>query len=118
MTNQQTSLPDVFKALGDPTRLEIFRFLASYCCGVAVDDSGGIAPLIGPTVGEVCCRINGVERANSRISFHLKELRNAGLITTVRRGKHIICSVNRDAVRLLADYFKTLSENEPEACCE
>ena len=99
----------MFKALGDPTRLRIFEFLADCCGPVAVEDSGDVRPVAGQTVGEICCHVTGTERITSTISFHLKELRLAGLITVERRGKNMICGVNRDAVLALADFFSALS---------
>src|SRR5450755_3227815 len=95
----------MFKALGDPTRLHIFEFLRSCCCPVAVEESGDVRPVIGPTVGEVCCHVTGAEQINSKISHHLKELRLAGLITVERRGKNMICGVNRESVAALAAYL-------------
>src|SRR5438105_460745 len=103
----------MFKALGDPTRLRIFEFLRSCGAPVAVDSEGEVRPLIGPTVGEVCCHVTGVERITSTISHHLKELRQAGLITMERRGKNILCAVNREAVAALAWYL-----SKPPDCCE
>jgi len=47
---------------------------------VAVDASGNVRKAIGPTVGEICCHITGGDRITSTISFHIKELRNAGLV--------------------------------------
>jgi len=91
-----------FKALGDPTRLRIFNFLRSCCCPVALGESGEVRPVNGPTVGEVCCQVTGADKITSTISFHLKELRNAGLITMEKRGKNMICSVDGEAVRNLA----------------
>src|SRR5580700_1848953 len=104
----------MFKALGDPTRLHIFEFLRSCCCPVALEDSGDVRPVIGPTVGEVCCHVTGAEQINSKISHHLKELRLAGLITVERRGKNMICGVNREAVAALAAY---LAAEVPDDCC-
>jgi ArsR family transcriptional regulator len=110
----------MFKALGDPTRLRIFEFLRRQCCPVAVEDSGDVRPVIGPTVGEVCCQVTGDERITSTISFHLKELRIAGLINMERRGKNMICSVNTEAIAALSSYF---SDSQPRSeqcdeCCE
>ena len=95
----------MFKALGDPTRLRIFEFLCRQCCPVAVEENGDVRPVLGPTVGEVCCHVTGADRITSTISFHLKELRLAGLITTDRRGKNMICGVNREAVASLVFYL-------------
>ncbi|MBA2597572.1 MAG: metalloregulator ArsR/SmtB family transcription factor [Chloroflexota bacterium] len=58
-----------FRALGDPTRLEIFRLLAAQeapVCACDVVDRFGLAQ---PT-----------------ISHHLRILREAGLVTTEKRG--------------------------------
>ena len=106
----------MFKALGDPTRLRIFQFLRSCCCPVAVGEEGEVRPVEGPTVGEVCCQITGAEKITSTVSFHLKELRTAGLITMEKRGKNMICGINQDAVQRLADFFGE-REEETGGCC-
>ena len=103
--NERLDVAAMFKALGDPTRLHIFEFLRSCCCPVAVDETGDVRPVSGPTVGEVCCHVTGAEQINSKISHHLKELRLAGLITVERRGKNMICGVNRHTVAALAVYL-------------
>ena len=108
----------IFKALGDPTRLRIFEFLCSCCCPVAVEETGDIRPISGPTVGEVCCHITGIERITSTVSFHLKELRLAGLITVERRGKNMICGVKPEIVSMIAAYFGGLEKGEGDECCE
>lgn len=114
-----TEIATMCKALGDPTRLQIFLFLRDQCCPVAVSESGEVSPVLGPTVGEVCCRVTGVDRITSTLSHHLKELRLAGLITVERRGKNMICGVRRDALESLQGFF-TLSASVPvpEGCCE
>jgi DNA-binding transcriptional ArsR family regulator len=101
-----------FKALGDPTRLRIFEFLVKQCCPVAVGEEGAVRPAQGPTVGEVCCFITGLDQS-SRISFHLKELRVAGLILMEKQGKFSICSPNLEALQKLAEFFQTSAQ----ACC-
>jgi ArsR family transcriptional regulator, arsenate/arsenite/antimonite-responsive transcriptional repressor len=95
----------VFKALGDATRLKIFEFLCSCCCAVAVDEAGDVSPTDGPTVGDVCCHVLGSEKITSSLSFHLKELRSAGLITMDRRGRHFVCQVNQAALSEMAGYW-------------
>ncbi len=117
--NELIDLPAAFKALGDPTRLHIFEFLCACCCPVAVEETGDVRLVAGPTVGEVCCRVLGTDKITSSVSFHLKELRLAGLITMERRGKNIICGINREAVAHLGTYFsRSLTETPSGDCCE
>lgn len=109
MNDEQTAA--MFKALGDPTRLRIFLFLRDCCCPVTIGEDGAVRPVTGPTVGEVCCHVTGTAAVTSTISFHLKELRQAGLVTMETRGKNRVCSVNREAVAALAEFLsKFLSE--------
>jgi DNA-binding transcriptional ArsR family regulator len=85
---------EAFKALGDPTRLKIYRFLSGGCCQVAIDEHGCVRPMDGPTMGEVCCQVLGASKVTSTLSHHLKELRLAGLIAVERRGRHFVCAAN------------------------
>ena len=114
----EVELAAAFKALGDPTRLSIFEFLCECCCDVAVDEAGDVSPAEGPTAGEVCCRVTGVEKITSTVSFHLKELRNASLITMKKRGKHMVCSVNRHTLALMQAYWNRIGVLAETECCE
>jgi len=119
LTKDLRKLAVMFKALGDPTRLRIFEFLRARCSPVAIDEAGGVRPVLGPTVGEVCCQVTGVDRITSRISFHLKELRQAGLITMERRGKNMICGINPEAVATLVHYLGGPGKGEEDnGCCK
>jgi DNA-binding transcriptional ArsR family regulator len=104
----------MFKGLADKTRVQIFDFLRQRCSSVAVEESGDVRTVQGPSFGEVCCHITGKERVNSTISFHLNELKDAGLITVEKRGKYMVCNVNRAAVAILAGYLSGPGDD----CCE
>jgi ArsR family transcriptional regulator len=111
----------VFKALGDPTRLRIFEFLRAACGPIAVSKGGNVRPVDemrgpqGVTVGDVVYHVTGGAKDPSTVSHHLKELRQAGLITMERHGKHMICSTNREAVAALTAYLMEPRKEEPAA---
>ncbi|MCU0316133.1 MAG: helix-turn-helix domain-containing protein [Fimbriimonadaceae bacterium] len=100
----------MFKALGDPTRARIFGFLCSKSSPIALDDEGNVRPVQGVTVGEVCCHITGSEQFSSTVSFHIKELRLAGLIHAEKNGKFMVCSVRREALDTLRDHINAYSD--------
>lgn len=104
------------KALGDPTRLRIFHFLRERCCQIAVGEDGDVHPLDGPSVGEVCCHITGRDKINSTISFHIGELKDAGLITVEKRGRYMVCGMNRNAIAELAAHLNEDGEAEGGTC--
>ncbi len=105
----------MFKALGDPTRLSIFNFLRSCCCAT-VENDGEVQAFEGPTISEVCGHVTGDKKITTSMSFHLKELRNAGLIETEKRGKNVCCCVNRDALKALSVYLEDSQETETNCC--
>lgn len=107
-TSDPQALAAVFKALGDPTRLGIFRTLCCCAEGMEVDETGDCRPAASLSVGEVCCRFGG---SMSTISHHLKELRLAGLIRMEKRGRWIYCSVNPTSLELIRGFLE-----ESEAC--
>ena len=91
-----------FHALSDETRLHVIELLAD---------------------GErcVCDLQDAVGAAQSRLSFHLKVLRDAGLVSDRRQGRWVYYSVRPEA---LAGMTAFLREREPgegprssAACC-
>ena len=91
-------LSDIFKALGNPHRLQIFLGL----CDCSAEDCER-------TVGEIAaaCKL-----APSTVSHHLKELRQAGLVTCERQGQRVICRLNVDALEGLSAFVSTLQTPE------
>jgi ArsR family transcriptional regulator, arsenate/arsenite/antimonite-responsive transcriptional repressor len=70
----------LFKALGDPARLTILATLAR-----------------SPDEVCVCDFTSGLELNQSTVSHHLKILKDAGLVTAVRRGTWGYYSLHPDA---------------------
>lgn len=95
----------MFKALSNPKRLEIFLNFA------ACVPPGTVEKTTEEEMA-VCQREIGIEHelAPSTISHHIKELRIAGLIIQERRGKEIYISVNPDALETLKLFTRNLDD--------
>ena len=80
----------MFHALSDSTRIEILERLRS---------------------GERCvCELTDVlEASQSRLSFHLKTLRQAGLVTDRREGRWVYYTLVPEALTTLRDALATLT---------
>ena len=93
-----------FHALSDETRLEIIRLLSH---------------------GEKCvCELTGVlDAAQSRLSFHLKTLKDAGLVHDRREGRWMYYSLNAGALADMRDFLNSVKPGQhagscARACCE
>ena len=94
---QVNQFAEVFKALANPNRLQIFLRLASCCpMGTKCDSEAAVRQCVGE-LGQ------DLEIDPSTVSHHLKELRRAGLIRVARRGKNILCWVDRETVEAAAN---------------
>jgi len=93
----------LFRALSDETRLKILSLLAG---------------------GERCvCELSdSVGAAQSRLSFHLRVLKDVGMVTDRRDGRWIYYQVNRDALAEVTGLVNQLEEGFPDwpnigGCC-
>ena len=84
-TNQ---LAKVMKALSNPNRVELYLEIVKKT--EASFQTGGEC-----FITEI---IESLNIGAPTISHHLKELANAGLITTERRGKYLIAKVNENTI--------------------
>lgn len=82
------SLVAGFKALGDATRLEIFRLIAAQ-----------EAPLCA------CDIVDRFDVSQPTISHHLRVLRDAGLITATKRGVWMYYAVHERGAAALARFL-------------
>jgi len=90
-----------FGALGQQTRLDVMRLLASRGAS-------------GMAAGELA---NTLEQAPSKLSFHLSALEQAGLVQSTRQGRHIIYAVRFAGLRGLFSYLtETCCGGRPELC--
>ena len=83
LSGDATAVAARFKALADPTRVEIVRRLA--CCDECC----------------VCDLNDAFDLSQPTISHHLKVLRDAGLVESPRRGTWAYYRLVPDAVRRL-----------------
>ena len=84
---------DVFKALGDPTRVRIVNLLATSDSPVCVCDINTHFDLSQPT-----------------ISHHLKKLTNAGVLEREQRGTWAYFSINGTVLSKLSEVFQAKEE--------
>lgn len=101
-------------ALSDPIRLQVLDLLAAgrdqVCCSPNNPEA--------PTAVCACDIEPNLVVAPSRLSYHMKVLREAGLITEQKKGRWVYYSLNREA---LLDFMQVLTQRyvdpQPAACC-
>ena len=98
-----TRLARLFHALSDETRLKIVgKLLAGEQC--------------------VCNLTDALDAGQSRLSFHLKVLKDAGLVTDRRAGRWIHYSLNPGTLAELQNFVGTVQEDaarlDAARCCE
>jgi ArsR family transcriptional regulator, arsenate/arsenite/antimonite-responsive transcriptional repressor len=93
-----SNLEDVFKALGDPSRLKIVSMLAEN--------------------GEMCvCKIvEALNMGQPAVSHHMAALRHAGLVNHRKEGQWIHYSLNRESFRNgPVSFLKSVAREVPQA---
>ena len=111
------------RALSDPIRVRMLGMMADGrgCC----DFSGSGVPADEGDEGICVCEFeNHFGMGQSRISYHMKKLKDAGLVREQRRGKWSFYSLDREAARELfgeaADRLLSRSERRSvvdAGCC-
>lgn len=97
---ESTQAVNALAALAQPSRLELFRVLA-----------GAPGPLCAGDLAE------RLELPKPTLSFHLKELSQAGLIAARREGRSIFYSVKPEGIRELMGFLtEDCCQGRPELC--
>jgi ArsR family transcriptional regulator, arsenate/arsenite/antimonite-responsive transcriptional repressor len=94
-----TQLALVAKALSDPIRLKMLAILGKgrSCCGFP-DPASRKVPGAGTPAGICVCEFQEqFGLGQSRTSYHLRVLREAGLVTEETRGKWTFYELDREA---------------------
>lgn len=87
--SEETSFLGGFQALSDPIRLQVLELLRTQeLC-----------------VGELCDALGGI--AQSKLSFHLKVLKQAGLIAGRQEGRWVYYRLNVAQFVILEEYLAT-----------
>ena len=88
----------LFHALSDETRLEIVAMLSH---------------------GErcVCDLTASLDAAQSRLSFHLKTLKDAGLVTDRRDGRWVYYTLNREAMNDMVEFLRGVKPGKHAGSC-
>lgn len=105
----------MLSALGDPTRFAVFECVRGCGGSSAYDTETGLCDAGEPgsvASCEVKCR---VPCKPNTVSHHLSVLREAGLVTTEKRGREVYVRVVPEALAELAAYFVG-SHAKPDCC--
>jgi ArsR family transcriptional regulator, arsenate/arsenite/antimonite-responsive transcriptional repressor len=91
-----------FHALSDPLRINVVELLKQ---------------------GELCvCDLCAVLKVTqSKLSFHLKTLKEAGLVNSRQQGRWIYYSLNISQFAVLQEYlrqFSNITQIQPAPCCQ
>jgi ArsR family transcriptional regulator len=93
-------IAEVFKALSDPTRVRLLRYLAG-------SDAGTTCACHLPTALGI---------SQPTLSFHMRKLLDAGLVTREKRGRWVHWTVRSEALTGVRS-FLDLPSRSSQACC-
>lgn len=104
-------LAAVGQALSDPIRVEMLAMMAAgrERCSLP----GDLVPNAGDSSGLCVCEFEEYfGMAQSKVSYHIKKLKDAGLVSEERRGRWNYYSINHETLAGVADELKTLGGRE------
>ena len=107
---QSERLTLVAKALSDPIRLGMLDVMAQgrACCGLPEPSQRGVPGAGAPEGICVCDFQEHFGLGQSKVSYHLRVLREAGLVREEQRGKWTFYAIDGGAAAEALDAFKDL----------
>lgn len=91
----RATLARMLKALSHPNRLRLFEEIRGAGAASLPEGHGCFLSRV----------IEQLEIGAPTVSHHLKELVDAGLVTTERQGKFVVCRINPRALERLSGFF-------------
>jgi ArsR family transcriptional regulator, arsenate/arsenite/antimonite-responsive transcriptional repressor len=103
-------LTRVAKALSDPIRLRMLDVMAQgrACCGLPEPSERGVPGATDPAGICVCDFREYFGLGQSKVSYHLRVLREAGLVREEARGKWSFYAIDGQAARNALDAFRDI----------
>ena len=99
-TVEAAVLADTFKALADPTRVRLLRYLAESDAGTAC----------------ACHLPDALGISQPTLSFHMRKLHDAGLVARDKRGRWVHWTVRPEALAGIKT-FLDLAPRSADRCC-
>jgi len=103
-------LTRVAKALSDPIRLGMLDVMAQgrECCGLPIPSERGVPGATDPAGICVCDFQEHFGLAQSKVSYHLRVLREAGLVLEEARGKWTFYAIDGEAAATALDALRDI----------
>ncbi|MFK5633927.1 MULTISPECIES: ArsR/SmtB family transcription factor [unclassified Ornithinimicrobium] len=98
---QADELADVFKALADPTRVRLLQYLAESQSGTAC----------------ACHLPTALGVSQPTLSFHMRKLHDAGLVTREKRGRWVHYSIRPESLARVRGFLALPAHRSGDLCC-
>jgi ArsR family transcriptional regulator len=95
-----TQVAEVFKALADPTRVRLLHYLAYSASGTAC----------------ACHLPEALGISQPTLSFHMKKLHDAGLVTREKRGRWVHYTVRAEGLALIREFLDLPTGTDAQCC--
>lgn len=103
----KTSNIKIFKALSDENRLKIIEHIQASSSQACKDTT------CNPEDACISNLANSLGITSATTSHHVKELINAGIITTTKKGRWVYCRINNHVLSQVAVFLNQLGKETP-----